>query len=74
MAPKMSQNAPKWGPWGGVLRVISSLFEIILGALEGHWATLGVFFSEVGEKVEQNAPLWRPKWPKGDQNGSPEGS
>ena len=47
----------QFGAAGSLFDVILSLFEVILGAVEGHWATLGAFFSGVGEKVEKNAPL-----------------
>ena len=40
-----------FGAAGSLFEVILSLFEVILGALEGHWATFGVFFSDVGKKA-----------------------
>ena len=42
----------QFGAAGSPFEVILPLFEVILGALEGHWATFGVFFSGVGK----NAP------------------
>ena len=46
-----------------------------MGALEGHWATFGLFFSEVGKKLPNRCVLEakvgqrRPKWiPEGIQN------
>ena len=64
----------QFGAAGSLFEVILSLFEVILGALEGHWATFGVFCSDVGKKAKKNAPLWGPKWPKGVQNGSQKGA
>ena len=67
---KGSQNEPKCPKMEALGGSILSLFEVIWGALEGHWATLGGVFFGGGEKKSQIVPFWRPKSPKDDQNGS----
>ena len=59
---------------GSLFEVILSLWEVILGAWKGIWATFGVLFRVRGKKHKKNAPFGRPKWPKGDQNGSQKGA
>ena len=58
----------QFGAAGSLFEVILSLFEVILGALEGHWATLGVFFRVWGKKLKKRSVLEAkvaqrgPKW------------
>ena len=54
-----------FGAAGLLFEVILSLFEVILGALEGHWATFGVFF-RVWEKMFRLGGQSGPKGTKMD--------
>ena len=56
----------QFGAAGSLFEVILSLFEVILGALEGHWATFGVFFFPgVGKKAPNSFRFGGQSGPKG---------
>ena len=59
-----------FGAAGSLFEVILSLFEVILGALEGHWATFGVFCSDVGKKLKKRAALGAKVAQRGSQKGA----
>ena len=56
-----------FGAAGSLFEVILSLFEVILGALEGHWATFGVFCSDVGKKTKKTLRFGGQSGPKGSK-------
>ena len=56
-----------FGAAGSLFEVSLSLFEVILGALEGHWATFGVFFSDVGKKAKKTFRFGSQSGPKGSK-------
>ena len=69
--PKMSQNAPKWGPWGGSWESFCHFLRSFWEPWKGIGRLLGCFFRRWGKKlpnrsvleakVAQRRPTWIPQ-------------